>query len=85
MLNFLLYLSDRVPEMIHHIIRYILKHLNILNAIHKNVEKNSAVAEIALTADDAYRLKKAGKIAAFIGVENGYPIGKDISRIKAVL
>lgn len=56
--------------------------LDVFSAIHKNVEKNSAVAEIALTADDAYRIKKAGKIAAFIGVENGYPIGKDISRVK---
>lgn len=58
------------------------KALDIFNAIHKNVEKNNAVAEIATSPDDAYRLKKAGKIAAFIGVENGYPIGKDISRIK---
>jgi membrane dipeptidase len=58
------------------------KALEILNAIHRNVEKNSSMAEIATTPDDAYRLKKAGKIAAFIGVENGYPVGKDISRIK---
>jgi membrane dipeptidase len=58
------------------------KALDIFNAIHKNVEKNSDVAEMAYTADDAYRIKRAGKIAAFIGVENGYPIGKDISRIK---
>jgi membrane dipeptidase len=59
-----------------------LKALDIINLIHKNVEKNNAIAEIATSPDDAYRLKKAGKIAAFIGVENGYPIGKDISRIK---
>ena len=58
------------------------KALDIFDAIHKNVEKNSAMAEIAYTADDAYRIKKAGKIAAFIGVENGYPIGMDISRVK---
>jgi membrane dipeptidase len=54
----------------------------ILNAIIKNVEKNSSVAGIATTPDDAYRLKKQGKIAAFIGMENGYPIGKDLTRIK---
>jgi membrane dipeptidase len=58
------------------------KALNIFNAIQKNVEKNSSMAELAFTADDAYRIKKAGKIAVFIGVENGYPIGKDISRVK---
>jgi membrane dipeptidase len=56
--------------------------LEILNSIHRNVNSNSAVAEIALTADDGYRLKNAGKIAAYIGMENGYPIGHDISRIK---
>ncbi|MCX6333820.1 MAG: dipeptidase [Bacteroidia bacterium] len=56
--------------------------LAILDAIHKNVEKNSSMAEIALTPDDAYRLKKNGKIAAFIGIENGYPVGKDLSRIR---
>ncbi|MFN8239854.1 MAG: membrane dipeptidase [Bacteroidales bacterium] len=43
------------------------------------------MAAIALTANDAYELKKMGKIAAFIGVENGYPVGKDISRVEAVL
>jgi membrane dipeptidase len=58
------------------------KALEIFNAIRKNVEKNSSVAELATTPDDAYRLKSEGKIAAFIGMENGYPIGKDISRIK---
>ena len=58
------------------------KALDIFSAIYKNVEKNYAMAEIATTPDDAYRLKKAGKIAAFIGVENGYPIGKDLTRIK---
>ena len=52
------------------------------SAIHRNVDNNSSVAEIALTADDGYRLKKEGKIAAYIGMENGYPIGRDISRIK---
>jgi membrane dipeptidase len=56
--------------------------LEVLDAIHRNVEKNSDVAEIACTPEDAYRLKKSGKIAAFIGIENGYPIGKDILNIK---
>jgi membrane dipeptidase len=56
--------------------------LEIFNSIHKNVEKNSAVAEMAYTADDAYRIKKDGRIAAFIGLENGYPIGNDITRVK---
>jgi membrane dipeptidase len=56
--------------------------LRIIDAIHKNVEKNSALAELAYTPEDALRIKKEGKIAAFIGVENGYPVGKDLSRVK---
>jgi membrane dipeptidase len=58
------------------------KALDIFDAIHKNVEKNSEMAELAYTADDAYRIRKEEKIAAFIGLENGYPIGKDISKVK---
>jgi len=58
------------------------KALDIFDAIHKNVEKNSSMAEMAYSPGDAYRIFKKGKIAAFIGLENGYPIGKDISRIK---
>jgi len=58
------------------------KALEIISAIHKNVEKNSSAAEIAANPADAYKFKKAGKIAVFIGMENGYPIGKDITRIK---
>lgn len=56
--------------------------LSIFDAIHKNVEKNSDQAEIAYTVEDAYRINKEGKIVAFIGIENGYPIGNDLSRIK---
>jgi membrane dipeptidase len=59
-----------------------LKALEIFDAIHKNVEKNSKMAELAFTANDAYRIKKAGKIAVFIGLENGYPIGKEISKVR---
>jgi membrane dipeptidase len=55
--------------------------IRIIEAIKENVGKNSGMAEIAFSPDDAYRLKKAGKLAAFIGIENGYPAGKDISRI----
>ena len=56
--------------------------LKIFRTIHDNVNKNSNLASVALTPDDAYKLKKEGKIAAFIGIENGYPVGKDISRIQ---
>jgi len=56
--------------------------IRIIEAIKSNVEKNSGMAEIAVSPDDACRLKKDGKLSAFIGIENGYPVGKDISRIQ---
>jgi membrane dipeptidase len=59
-----------------------IKTLKTLDAIDKSVVNNSSAAEIALTPDDAYRIKKSGKSIVFIGIENGYAIGKDITRIK---
>ncbi|MBX2900557.1 MAG: dipeptidase [Cyclobacteriaceae bacterium] len=38
--------------------------------------------ELALTSADVRRISKAGKKVAMIGVENGYPIGTDIKRVK---
>jgi membrane dipeptidase len=59
-----------------------LKALEGFERILENVEKNSAMAGIAITEEDAFGLKKEGKLSAFIGLENGYPIGSDLSRIK---
>jgi membrane dipeptidase len=56
--------------------------LKIFKVVHENLEKNSNMASIALNPEEAYKLKKDGKIAAFIGLENGYPVGKDISKVK---
>ncbi|GHE84833.1 dipeptidase [Thalassotalea profundi] len=38
--------------------------------------------ELALTSDDVRRILKSGKKVAMIGVENGYPLGTDVSRVK---
>lgn len=56
--------------------------LEIFKVICDNINKNSDAAGLAVTHSDAVRLKKEGKRAVFVGVENGYPIGKDLSRIK---
>jgi len=58
------------------------KVIDILNAVHLKVAEYPNRAEIATTPDDVYRLKKEGKRAIYLGVENGYPIGTDISLIK---
>ena len=36
---------------------------------------------LALTPEDAYRLEKEGRHAAYIGLENGYALGADISLV----
>jgi membrane dipeptidase len=38
--------------------------------------------ELALTAADVTRIAKSGKKVALIGVENAYPLGTDITRVK---
>ncbi len=38
--------------------------------------------EIAYTADDVARIHEAGKLVAAIGMENGYPIGNDLSLLE---
>lgn len=53
----------------------------LIKGIHSQVEKNNDICEIAYTTDDLARIKNAGKKAIFIGIENGYGIGKDIENI----
>ena len=53
------------------------------DAIHRLAEKIAPdKIELALTADDVRRIAAKGKKVALIGVENAYPLGTDLSRIK---
>jgi membrane dipeptidase len=56
--------------------------LDIFNNIDVMLAENHEVAELAVEPDDAYRLKKAGKHAIYIGLENAYPIGNDLAMVK---
>jgi membrane dipeptidase len=56
--------------------------LQLFEAIKAALKKHSHLAQLALTAADAYRIEKSGKRAIYIGMENGYPLGKDISLLK---
>ncbi len=53
--------------------------LEIFEHVHQSVAMYPNRAEIALKADDVKHLKAKGKKGIYIGVENGYPIGKDIT------
>ncbi len=52
-------------------------------AIHRLCEEIAPdKIELALTSADVRRIIASGKKVAMIGVENGYPIGTDITRVK---
>ncbi|MEI7499540.1 MAG: dipeptidase [Bacteroidota bacterium] len=53
----------------------------LFDTIDAVVMRNHNLAELAVSPADAIRLKKCDKRAVFIGVENGYAIGKDLSLI----
>jgi len=55
--------------------------VKIIDAISKMTVDYPQLIGLALGPGDAYRLKSEGKLAAFMGIENGYPVGKDISLV----
>ena len=56
--------------------------IRTFNVIHETIKAHPAETTLALTPDDAYKIEKKGKRAIFIGIENGYALGNDISLIK---
>ncbi|MEI6434539.1 MAG: dipeptidase [Bacteroidota bacterium] len=57
------------------------KAIMLFDTIDEVVKRNNRLAALAVSPNDAIRLKKEGRRAVFIGVENGYAIGKDLSLI----
>jgi microsomal dipeptidase-like Zn-dependent dipeptidase/gamma-glutamyl-gamma-aminobutyrate hydrolase PuuD len=55
---------------------------SIIKELIRQVENNHDIVEIAKSTGDLKRLKKEGKKAIFIGIENGYGLGKDINNVK---
>ncbi|MBO6124501.1 MAG: gamma-glutamyl-gamma-aminobutyrate hydrolase family protein [Bacteroidaceae bacterium] len=54
----------------------------ILTQIEEMVAANCTAVDIAYTPADIAHLKRAGKKAIMLGIENGYAIGKDISQLE---
>lgn len=54
----------------------------LIRSIYQEVEKYKDYCSIAVTEEDLIRLKSEGKKAFFIGIENGYAIGKDLKNIE---
>lgn len=55
---------------------------DIARLIHKTVETHSGLAEIAYTSADAARIRASGKKVVFLGIENGYTIGRNIDLLQ---
>jgi membrane dipeptidase len=56
--------------------------LKAVEAVRQMTEEFAPMIGLAVDPAGARRLKKEGRLTAFIGMENGYPIGKDLSLIK---
>lgn len=54
----------------------------MIDATYAACNKYSNLAEVATKSSDAARIEKTGKRAIYIGMENGFPIGTNINRIK---
>jgi len=54
----------------------------IFDSLYAVVNRLPGLAEIASTPNDAYRIEKLGKRAVFIGIENGYALGNNLSLIE---
>lgn len=54
----------------------------IIDSIYVNVNRYPEVAAIASSPDEIYDLEEAGKRIVYIGMENGFPIGKEIKNLK---
>ncbi len=55
--------------------------LMLFDSIHAVLDRSADLAAIALSADDLEAISQKGKKAVYIGIENGYPVGKDLSMV----
>lgn len=56
--------------------------LQMIDSIEASTSRNDDIVGLAINPEDAYELEKAGKRAIYIGIENGYPIGQDVSNVE---
>ncbi len=58
------------------------KALAIFDAVNTTLKNTASEAALATTPEEAFQIGKTGKRVIFIGVENGYPMGHDITMLK---
>lgn len=78
----IVYVGQRLPTEEEYVYAY-EQAIEKFDAIHRFTKEIAPDAMgLALTAEDVRRLHREGKRVAVIGIENGYPIGTDIRRVK---
>ena len=55
--------------------------LLLFDSIHAVVDHSSDLAAIAVSSSDLENFSREGKKAVYIGIENGYPLGKNLSLV----
>lgn len=56
----------------------------VVNLALDQIQKNSQMIELALTASDMERINKKGKMAAFLDLEGGYDLEGDLNLLRAL-
>ncbi|KAF0204659.1 MAG: hypothetical protein FD170_84 [Bacteroidetes bacterium] len=56
--------------------------MRTFNAIDRQLELHSLKIEKATNSENAYQLEKQGKKALYIGLENAYPVGRDLKNVE---
>lgn len=56
--------------------------LKTVQKIHEATQKYSEVSSVVTTPAEMFQAKEQGKIGILISIENGYPIGTDLSRVR---
>jgi len=56
--------------------------IQMLDSIDSAIAKHGDLASLAMKADDAGKIEKTEKRAIYVGMENGFPLGTHIERVK---
>ena len=57
--------------------------MELIQSVYQSVEKYPDLATLAFAEQDAYQITKTGKRAIYLGIENGYAIGNDLSNLQS--
>jgi membrane dipeptidase len=56
--------------------------LETIESIHRQIERNSDIVELAVSSDDIRRINRTGKKSILIGMENGSPVEESLDLLR---